>query len=61
MPVKVCLGLRKTHKLEFLALKWAITEKLSDYLMGQTFSVYTDNNQLTYTLTSAKRGATGHC
>lgn len=49
-----------SHKLEFLALKWAITEKLSDYLIGQTFSVYTDNNPLTYTLTSAKRGANGH-
>lgn len=49
-----------SHKLEFLALKWAITEKLSDYLIGKTFSVYTDNNPLTYTLTSAKRGANGH-
>lgn len=49
-----------THKLEFLALKWAITEKFSDYLMGQTFSVYTDNNPLTYILTSAKLDATGH-
>lgn len=26
-----------TQKLEFLALKWAITEKSSDYVMGQTF------------------------
>lgn len=49
-----------THKLEFLALKWAITEKFSDYVMGQTFSVYTDNNPLTYILTSAKLDATGH-
>jgi hypothetical protein len=49
-----------THKLEFLALKWAITEKFSDYLMGQTFSVFTDNNPLTYVLTSAKLDATGH-
>ena len=48
------------HKLEFLALKWAITEKFSDYLMGQTFSVFTDNNPLTYILTSAKLDATGH-
>ena len=48
------------HKLEFLALKWAITEKFSDYLMGQTFSVFTDNNPLTYILTSAKLNATGH-
>lgn len=49
-----------THKLEFLALKWAITEKFSDYLTGQTFSVFTDNNPLTYVLTSAKLDATGH-
>lgn len=48
------------HKLEFLALKWAITEKFSDYLTGQTFSVFTDNNPLTYVLTSAKLDATGH-
>ena len=48
------------HKLEFLALKWAITEKFSDYLTGQTFAVYTDNNPLTYVLTSAKLDATGH-
>ena len=48
------------HKLEFLALKWAITEKFSDYLVGKTFSVFTDNNPLTYILTSAKLHATGH-
>jgi hypothetical protein len=28
--------------------------------MGQTFSVYTDNNPLTYILTSDKQDATGH-
>ena len=33
------------HKLEFLALKWAITDKFHDYLYGgNTFEVYTDNN-----------------
>ncbi|XP_075443550.1 uncharacterized protein LOC142487700 [Ascaphus truei] len=42
------------HKLEFLALKWAITEKLHDYLYGVTFEVRTDNNPLTYINTSAK-------
>ena len=31
------------HKLEFLALKWAITEKFHDYLYGATFSDVTDN------------------
>ena len=48
------------HKLEFLALKWAVTEKFADYLYGHTFTVYTDNNPLTYVLTSAKLDATGH-
>ena len=48
------------HKLEFLALKWAITEKFHDYLYGNTFTVCTDNNPLTYVLTSAKLDATGH-
>ncbi len=48
------------HKLEFLCLKWAVTEKFSDYLYGNTFSVLTDNNPLTYVLTSAKLDATGH-
>ena len=48
------------HKLEFLALKWAVTEKFHDYLYGNTFSVITDNNPLTYVLKSAKLDATGH-
>jgi transposase InsO family protein len=48
------------HKLEFLALKWAVTEKFHDYLYGAKFTVLTDNNPLTYVLTSAKLDATGH-
>ena len=48
------------HKLEFLALKWAITDKFYDYLYGASFEVVTDNNPLTYVLTSAKLDATGH-
>ena len=47
------------HKLEFLCLKWAVTEKFHDYLYGNTFKV-TDNNPLTYVLTTAKLDATGH-
>ena len=47
------------HKLEFLALKWAITDKFHDYLYGSTFHVITDN-PLTYVLTEAKLDATGH-
>jgi len=47
-------------KLEFLALKWAVTEKFRDYLhYGPPFEVFTDNNPLTYVLTTAKLNATG--
>lgn len=48
------------HKLEFLSLKWAVTEKFFDYLYGAKFTVVTDNNPLTYVLTSAKLDAAGH-
>jgi hypothetical protein len=33
-------------KLEFLALKWAVTEKLKVYLLWTPFKVFTDNKQL---------------
>ena len=47
-------------KLEFLALKWAICEQFRDYLYySPSFVVYTDNNPLTYVLSSAKLNATG--
>ena len=48
-----------THKLEFLALKWSITERFHEYLYGGHFEVYIDNNPLTYILTTAKFDATG--
>lgn len=48
------------HKLDFLALKWAIVDKLHDYLYGTIVQVRTDNNPLTYVTTSAKLDATGH-
>ena len=48
------------HKLKFLALKWAKTDKFHEYLYGSQFQVYTDNNPLTYVLTTAKLDATGH-
>ena len=48
------------HKLEFLHLMWAVTDKFHDYLYGNNFTVYTDNNPLTYVLSSAKLDATGH-
>ena len=47
------------HKLEFLALKWVITDRFHEYLYGGQFDVYTDNNHLTYILTLAKLDATG--
>ena len=36
------------------------TKKFHDYLYGNEFLVYTDNNPLTYVTTSAKLDATGH-
>ena len=47
------------HKLEFLALKWSVTERVHEYLYGGHFEVYRDNNPLTYILTTAKLDATG--
>ena len=47
-------------KLEFLALKWALTEHFKEYLLYQPFLVRTDNNPLTYIMTSPNLDATGH-
>ena len=47
------------HKLEFLALKWSVTDRFHEYLYGGTFDVYTDNNPLTYILTTAKLDTIG--
>ena len=33
-----------THKLEFLTLKWPITERFHEYLYSGHFEVYPDNN-----------------
>ena len=49
------------HKLEFLTLKWAVVENFHKYLYGLTFDVYTDNNPLTYVLTTGKLDAASHC
>ena len=48
------------HQLEFLALKWSVVDKFHDYLYRAQFTVRTDNNPLTYVLTSARLNATGH-
>ena len=47
-------------KLEFLALKWAIMEHFKEYLLYQPFLVRTDNNPLTYIMTTPNLDATGH-
>ena len=47
-------------KSELLALKWAVTKKFRDYLLGLKFTVYTDNNPLVYIQTS-KLGASQIC
>ena len=48
-----------SSKLEFLALKWSICERFHEYLYGGEFEVHTNNNLLTYVLTTAKLDATG--
>ena len=45
------------HKLEFLALKWALIYMFYEYLYGNSFEVYTDNNPLTY----VSRFSRGNC
>ena len=49
------------HKLEFLALRWAVVEKFHKYLYGSSFDVHTTNNPFTYVLTTAKLDAASHC
>ena len=45
---------------EFLALKWAITEQFCEYLQYQPFTIWMDNNPLTYILTTPNLDAIGH-
>ena len=49
-----------SSKLEFLALKWAITEQFCEYLQYQPFTVRTDNNPLTYILMTPNLDVLGH-
>ena len=49
-----------SSKLEFLALKWAMTEQFWEYLQYQPFTVWTDKNPLTYILTTPNLDALGH-
>ena len=45
-------------KLELLALRWAVTIKFRDILIGSKFVVFTDNNPLSYVQTTTKIGST---
>ena len=47
-------------KPKFLALKWAIMEHFKEYLLYQPFLVRTDDNPLTYIMTTPNLDATGH-
>ena len=59
-PSKKSMCNYSSAKLELLALKWAVTEKFRDYLLGSKFTVYTDNNPLAYVQTS-KLGVSQIC
>ena len=50
-----------SSKLEFLTLKWAITEQFHKYLQYQPFRIKTDNNPLTYMMSTPNLDAVGHC
>ncbi|RXN38043.1 Retrovirus-related Pol polyprotein from transposon 412 [Labeo rohita] len=45
------------HRLEFLALKWAVCDKFHHWLKGRHFTAWTDNNPLTYILTKPRLDA----
>lgn len=41
-----------SFKIEFLALKWAVTEKFHEYLLGSLFTVFPDSNPLAHLQTA---------
>ena len=49
-----------SSKLEFLTLKWAVTEQFREYLQYQPFLVRTDNNPLTYIMMTPNLDAVRH-
>ena len=49
-----------SSKLEFLTLKRSVTEHFKEYLAYAPFVVQTDNNPLTYVLTTPNLDITGH-
>lgn len=46
-----------SFKLELLALKWAVSEKFKEYILGKKTCVWTDNNPVAH-IQTAKLGAT---
>ena len=55
-------GEKKYHssKLEFLALKWAVTNQFKEYLLYRPFTMRTDNNPLTCVMTTPNLDVIGH-
>ena len=55
-------GEKKNHssKLEFLALKWALTDQFKEYLQCRPFTMRMDNNLLTYVMTTPNLDVIGH-
>ena len=55
-------GEKKYHssRLEFLALKWAVTDEFKEYLRYRPFTMRTDNNLLTYVMTTPNLDAIRH-
>ena len=49
-----------SSKLEFLTLKWSVMEHFKEYIVYSPFMVQTDNNPLTYMLTTPNLDTTGH-
>ena len=49
-----------SSKLEFIALKWSVTEHFKEYLTYTPFTVCTNNNPLTHMLTTPNLDMMGH-
>ena len=50
----------QSTKVEFPALKWAVTEPFKEYLPYQPFVVWMDNNPLMYIMSTPNLDPTGH-
>ena len=48
------------NKTEFLVLEWEIAEQFQEYLLWEPFIAKTDNNPLTFIMTTSNLGATRH-